>query len=147
MAETELFIIDASVGVKWFFREPGSEQSLQFLRRFNRNEIRLVVPEIFYLEVASACWKSIRRREVPFEVGIANLDDLLDLSLETYSDRELSDVALENALRFGVSVYDAIYLSLAEVYAAPFFTADRELFEKCKDRFDFIEYLGDLKEK
>ena len=143
--DVEIFVIDASLAVKWFFREPESEQALRFLERFHLGEIRIVVPEMFYLETANACWKSIRRREIPVEVGMSYLDDLLDLSLETYSDRELSDVALENSLRFNISVYDGAYLALAEVYVAPLVTADRALFNTCKNRFDFIEFLGDLK--
>lgn len=113
------------------------------MERLSRQEIRIVVPEIFYSELASTCWKSVKRRGVPIGCAIAYLDCVMDLPLETYSDRELSDVALENALRFNISVYDALYLSLAEVYLAPFVTADEALVKACK-RFDFIEFLGDV---
>ena len=69
----------------------------------------------------------------------------MKLSLERYSDRELSDVALENALQYGISVYDALYVSLAEIYVAPLVTADETLFKACKGRFDFILSLEEIR--
>lgn len=145
MDPKDIFVLDASVAVKWFFTEPASEKAIQFFDRLDRGEIRIVVPEMFFLEVANACWKSVRTRIVPVETAEAYLDRLLGLPLESYADKDLADVALENALRFDISVYDGLYLAVAEIYAAPFVTADRPLFEKCRKRYDFIEYLGDLK--
>lgn len=143
----ETFILDASVAAKWFFEEEMTEQSLPFKRRLELQEIRIVVPEFFYSEVANLCWKRVRKKQIPVDKAIARLGLLMDLPFEAYSDRELSDVALEHSLRFAIPVYDGLYLALAEIYAAPLITADKALFQVCRGRFDFIEYLGDVREK
>lgn len=145
MSKPEIFVLDASVAAKWFFKEEMSEKSLVFLERLRRREIRVVVPEFFYSELGSVCSKRVRRDKIPVKQAITYSDSLSELPLQPYSDRELADVALENAFLFNISVYDALYVSLAEIYCAPFVTADKALFEKCRKRFDFIEYLGDIK--
>lgn len=137
-------VVDASVGVKWFFEEELSEKALDCLGMFDKNKLNIVVPEIFYSEIASACWKRARKKSITIERAIRAQDRLMSFSFEKYSDRELSDVALTNALQFGISVYDGLYLALAEVYFSPLITADKALFNKCKGKFDFIEYLGDF---
>lgn len=73
------------------------------------------------------------------------IDELARLPLEQYSDSELFDVAFDNAIQLKISAYDAIYVSLAEIYVAPLVTADDELIKACKNRFDFILPLGKLK--
>ena len=79
-----------------------------------------------------------------FQDAVRNHDQIMALKLERYSDHELSDIALKNALQYKISTYDALYLSLAEIYLAPLVTADDSLFKACKDRFDFIEHLSEM---
>ncbi len=137
-------IVDASVGVKWLFQEPDSHQAISLLNRFQRREIKIIVPEIFYLEVANTCWTKAKNKLASVKQVIDSLDRINDLSFIKYSDRELADVALENALRFAISVYDGLYLALAEIYLAPLITADEALYHACRGRFDFIELLQDV---
>lgn len=145
MAVPDILILDASVALKWFFKEEMAEEAFLLMEGLHRKEIRMVVPEIFYSEFANACWKYAKKKIIPVSRALAATDSLNHVPLESYSDRELTDVALENALRFNIPIYDGIYLALAEVYVAPLVTADRTLFNTCKDRFDFIEFLGDIK--
>ncbi len=137
-------IVDASVGVKWLFQEHDSSQAISVLHRFQRGEIKIIVPEIFYLEVANTCWTKAKKKLATVKQVIDSLDRINDLSLIKYSDQELADVALENSLRFNTSVYDSLYLALAEIYLAPLITADEALYNACRDRFDFIELLQDV---
>lgn len=137
-------VLDASVGVKWFFKEEGWEKAAFFKSQFLEQQIKIVVPEIFYAELASACFKRVRRKILSTEQAMAYLDEAIDLPLQRYSDHELSDVAMGNALQYRISVYDALYLSLAEIYTSPLITADRALLKACGGRFDFIESLEDF---
>jgi len=141
----DTFILDASVGVKWFFHEEASDKALTFLERLDQKKIRIVVPEIFYMELASACWKREKKREISEEYAIKIPHRIESFSLEKYPDYELFGVALDNALHYEISVYDAVYLSLAEIYLAPLVTADQMLLKACQGRFDFIESLRDVK--
>lgn len=137
-------VVDASVGAKWFFNEELNRQARSLISRLERKEINLIVPEIFYAELASVFKKRVRRKEITTTAAFEAFDLLSAFSLKRYSDYELSDIALENAIRLDISVYDAIYISLAEIYVAPLITADRELINACKGRFDFLFPLWEL---
>lgn len=76
---------------------------------------------------------------------IEYLEKIMKLPLMAYSDKELADVALENAQRFGITAYDGLYVALSELYLAPLVTADEKLFKACRNRFHFIESLRDMK--
>lgn len=143
----EQFVFDASVVAKWFFEEELKEEADFLFERVKRNEIAIVVPETLYVELASVFRKKVQQKIVTLHDALETFDRAMGFPFKSYPTQEICDVALENALHFGITVYDALYLSVAEIYVAPFVTADRSLFQACRGRFDFIEYLGDLKEK
>jgi len=64
------------------------------------------------------------------------------LNLRILPDPPLSDV-LDFALRFGVPVYDSIYLVLAQREGCPLLTADERLFQAVADSLPFVQWLGD----
>ncbi|OGX03416.1 MAG: hypothetical protein A3G87_09165 [Omnitrophica bacterium RIFCSPLOWO2_12_FULL_50_11] len=134
----ERWIVDASVAAKWFFEEELQGQALALYRRLKDKEIEVIVPDLFYIEMASICRERIRRKMIRSHEASRIFKELIDIPLQRYSDYELSDIALENAVQFGISVYDAIYLSLAEIYVAPLVTADELLIKSCHRKFDFI---------
>lgn len=89
------------------------------------NEGGLVAPELLDLEVVSA-W---RRHEAagrldPKRAALARAD-LQALPAERVSHRLLMERCWE--LRANVTVYDAVYVALAELLDAPLVTADRKL--------------------
>jgi predicted nucleic acid-binding protein len=141
----ETFVVDASVGVKWLFPEEMTENANVLKERLNFGKARIVVPEIFYAEVASACWKRVRRKRILSVEAMRALDLAASFPLKKYSDFELADVGLEHSLRLGVSVYDGLYLALAEIYVSPLVTADEMLYRACEGKFEFIEFLGEIK--
>ncbi len=138
------FVVDASVGAKWYFREEFQETAFDLLDQAEKREIKLIVPELFYLEIGNLCWKLFRRRKIQFDHAASVLDKVSALPLERYSDQELTDIALENAVRFDISIYDGVYLALAEIYVAPLVTADEGILKATKGRFDFIFSLKEF---
>lgn len=138
------YVIDASVAAKWFVEEDYEREAGQLFEQFKKGKIKVIVPELFYMEMANIFNKRRRRKLMHYTDISRILDDLMDFPFKRYSDHELTDVALENAARLGISVYDAIYLSLSEIYVAPFITADEALLKACEGKFDFIEPLKDL---
>ena len=140
----QTYVIDASVASKWFFREEESEIAEQLLAMFEEGQSRMVVPSLFYSEMGNIVLKKIRRKDCSLAEGLDKIRQLSALTLEKRNDEEFLDVALENAVRFKISVYDSLYLSLAEAYCSPLITADRCLFLSCHKQFDFIELLTDF---
>ena len=138
------WIVDASVGTKWFFEEVHQDRAIRLLERFRKGEIRLVVPEIFYVEMASMCWNRVDRRFIGVERALEVMDSVTGFSVERYPDHELADVAMTNALQFGITVYDELYVALSEIYVAPLVKADEQLLKVLSKRFDFICPLRDI---
>ena len=139
------WVVDASVGVKWFLDENDREKAIAILDQMERREIEVIIPDIFYLELANVFQKGFRKGLIRFEEAQKSFEKIENLPLKRHRHEDLFDVALDNAMIFGITTYDAIYLSLAEIYLVPLVTADKEFYQACKKRFDFIEYLGDIK--
>ena len=140
------YVLDASVGVKWSLDEEDSDKAAGFLDLLDRRHIKIIVPELFYCEIGSAFWKAWKSKKIKFEEAIQSVDWILSFRFIRRRDSEFADVALENAMQYKISVYDAIYVSLAETYLAPLITADESLVRVCRAKgFDFIESLKEVK--
>ena len=56
-------IVDASVVLKWFLREPDSAAADVLLERFLNDEVELLAPDLILVETASALWKRVMIRK------------------------------------------------------------------------------------
>lgn len=123
------YVIDASIAVKWLYEEPYSIEA----RRFLRQPITRVAPHFLILECLSAIQRKVKRREITPEEGWQGFS-LFIQSIPIQLDS--SDTLMERAYQLGNelwhSVYDCIYLALAEKENAILVTADRKLYERVK---------------
>lgn len=105
--------------------EPESGAIAARVTRWRESGTTLAVPGQFWLEVANVL---LRRHGRPGKAVVEALHLLDEIGLETIEpDRPLVLLALDRAERFGLSVYDAAYLALAELLDAALFTGDRKL--------------------
>ena len=126
-------IVDASVGIKLFLREPGTELTEQIFAGLSEEPpARLYVPELFYVECANILWKYVRRFEYPIEDARDQLSDLRQLDLGVIPTEDLLSMAFDLALEYEISVYDASYAALAGLLDLPLITADQRLANKMK---------------
>jgi predicted nucleic acid-binding protein len=116
-------VVDASVALKWFVGEDGSDLAVALL---NRGE-PLIAPDLVLAEVCNAAWKSLRRGEI----AAAQLDqvaiDLPEAFQRLIPLDRLVRPAAALARELDHPVYDCFYLALAEAEDAPMVTADRRL--------------------
>lgn len=119
-------VVDASVAVKWFVPEPGSDAA-QWFR--DTDEVDLHVPDIWFLEIGNALWKHARRGDarVPPEVVRAMLGDLRKVAVTAHESVQIVERAATLALQGEISVYDASYAAVAERAQATLVTADTRL--------------------
>ena len=116
-------VVDASVALKWFAQEEGTDRALALLER----EEPIVAPDLILAEVCNAAWKSLRRRELSplqFE-GIVNDVARPFARLVPLDQLIRSAAALTRQLDH--PIYDCLYLALAEAEGVPLITADRRL--------------------
>jgi predicted nucleic acid-binding protein len=116
-----IYVVDASVAVKWFFEEAQSQDALRLLN--DPNELR--APDFLWLEVSSVVCKRIRRRQLAPEEGLPILPTLRRYPIQIFPSADLLDAATHIAIETSTNIYDCLYLALAVLRDARMVTADR----------------------
>jgi predicted nucleic acid-binding protein len=116
-------VIDASVALKWTVTEPGSDAANALLER----DMLLVAPEHLLGEVGDGLRKRVAQGRLTPEDAVAAIDSILRLEIEFVSGAERWARTLTDALRWGVTTYDALYVAVAVDLGAELITADQRL--------------------
>jgi predicted nucleic acid-binding protein len=137
-------MVDASVAVKWFL--PGNEESLvsqavALLDAYDDQQVRFIVPDLFYAETANAIWKAVRAGRVSPTFGDKALVLLREREFPTVPALKLLDRAFQIAADYGRTVYDSLYVALAVQTNAQLITADERLANALAARFP-VKWLG-----
>lgn len=115
-------VFDASVALKWLV----ADHLLAAPALAARGEFEPVAPSFIQIEVANALWKYVQADLDDAIEGVALLAKLMNL----YPDDDLLAPAQRLAARLTHSVYDCLYLALAQRLSCPLVTADRRLAER-----------------
>jgi len=137
------YVVDASVAAKWFVQrgEADRERAVSIRERFMAGQCRLIMPEFGLLEIANAIRYTPRAKEAD---AAAALEVLRDLNLELHQTSwDLLRKANAIAWAYGIAVYDATYVALAEIVGFPLLTADEGLLKRMKGH-SIVLRLGDL---
>jgi len=123
-------VIDASVAAKWFLPAVGEtlvDEAVHLLRRYAKGELQLLVPDLFWAELANTFWKAIRQGRWQKAAAETALASLAARKLPTVSALSVLEIAFGIATAFDRTVYDALYVALAVHSRAQFITADEKL--------------------
>jgi predicted nucleic acid-binding protein len=120
-------VLDSSVTVAWFFRDEQTEAVREVLGTVSQSGP--VVPSLWRIEVANALQIATRRGRIDATYRDASIADLtiLDILVDAESDRQVWGPTLNLADRFRLTLYDAVYLELAQRLALPLASLDRRL--------------------
>lgn len=141
------FVVDASVGAKWFLPpvdEPFASEAHRLLQLYTDNKVRLLVPDLFWAEIASVNCSAVVRGRLSVPKALAALDEMLALGLPSVPTNDLIVSALPIALNHKRSVYDSIYVAAAVTAEAELVTADEKLVNAVGTRFP-VRWLGALR--
>jgi predicted nucleic acid-binding protein len=139
-------VVDASVAVKWCLptqREELVAEAEELLASSQREEIRFLVPDLFWVEVGNALWKSARRNDISSDSAASAMSFMRDLDIATIPSLDLVPQALNLALGHGRTVYDSLYVALAVQSKTNLITADERLANALAARFP-VKWLGAL---
>ncbi|HET9069546.1 MAG TPA: type II toxin-antitoxin system VapC family toxin [Amaricoccus sp.] len=120
-------VIDASLTMAWYFDDEKTQTTEELFDRVSR--FGALVPNHWKLEVANALQMALRRRRVTAEFRDQSLADLAELPIAIEADTATYawTTTVRMADRFGLTIYDATYLELANRRGLPLATLDREL--------------------
>jgi predicted nucleic acid-binding protein len=104
--------------------------------------VNLAAPSLMRIEVANALRTYSRRGLLSEELCLEGISQLDELSLRyILEDFELIKNAYGLASRLDVTIYDAVYLSIATSADASLVTADRKLFNRLRGE-ENVRLLG-----
>jgi predicted nucleic acid-binding protein len=137
-----LLVIDSSVVAKWLFIETLHEQAMAVRQDWESATVDLIAPDLMLVEVANIIKEKQRLGLITEEEATDATLDLLALEIPTVEPQAILVRAYSLAKIFERTVYDALYLALADERGARFVTADMRLYNAVSSGLGFVQYLG-----
>ena len=133
MEKSPVFVLDASVAVKWYVKEEMRDIALRLRDHFVSELIDLEAPGLILYELGNAlrhhpgstaaeCAEAVRQLR---NVGV----------IFHKLDNTLIDLAANLAYEEKITFYDAVYLALAKDLNAKLITADASLLHKIGEQY------------
>ena len=122
-----MIVLDASVTLSWCFEDERTPATLAVLD--TALATCAIVPPLWHWEVANALQMAVRRKRIDGSFRDQTLADLraLPIAVDPEAMACVWGATLVAADRFGLTVYDAAYLALAQRRAVPLATLDSAL--------------------
>lgn len=116
--------VDASVAIKWFIPEVHAIAATRLLHK----NLQFIAPDLIFAEVGNILWKKSRSKELTLNTASAILNDFKRLPLNSFESEPLLDTAWQIATAHQCTVYDSLYVALAQAEGCILVTADRALY-------------------
>jgi len=135
---------DTTVVVKVFLEEDESPHAQALFQRAVNGEFHLVAPDFMAIEFGNVLWKHARQARLTVEEARQAIDRLPFDHISWVPAEALLPRAFGFATRYGIALYDAAFVSVAEMVGADFVTADRALVRKVGRHLSWVRLLGDF---
>jgi len=124
-----LYVIDASVAVKWAFKEYLCFEAVRYMD----DGVQRISPDLILHECNAAAQKKVWRNEISAEIAWRGYELIFQgESIQLFDSRSLIESAYRLAVELNHAVYDCYYLALAQQKNAVVVTADRKFYERVK---------------
>ena len=120
-------VLDSSAVLAWVH---GDERTAEIEAVFDQVvEKGVIVPHLWHLEVANSLTAAVRRKRVTQAFRDDVLNDLAELNISVDGDTAANawGASVHLADLYGLTIYDAAYLELAQRLRLPLATLDRDL--------------------
>lgn len=128
-------ILDASVAAKWFLPDEVTPAANAILRQYLAGELTLLVPDLFWHEMANVLATAVRADRLTASAGSRAMNQLTQLELPVQPTWSFASEALAQAVAWRWPAYDLFYLLLARTMNDVLITADERLVRALGHRF------------
>lgn len=128
--QQKIVVIDASVATKWFVEEEFTEQALKIVDDYERRLIDLRSTQLLPFEVLNALRYNPEAGETEIEKAAEALARFKIALYPLLGDFVAQCVRA--ALKYGLTIYDASYLSLGRLLNCDLYTADEKFIAKAR---------------
>lgn len=135
-------VVDTSVVVKYFLVEEDTDKATAILTAFVHQDMSLYMPDLLLAEFANVLWK--RRTSLTLENAASHIQDLIALDITVVSTKNIIQRAHTIACTTGRTVYDALYIALAEQIGCDMVTADEWLYNAVHKQFPWVKWLREF---
>ena len=127
-------VVDTSALIRLYVPDgPLPDGFEEFMRGVERGINRAIAPELLVAEVANVINRKQQSRELTDGESDQLLSELLAVPIRLFPHRPIVSRAFEMAREQHLTVYDTLYLALAEEHGAVIFSADDQM-ESVADR-------------
>jgi len=137
------FVVDSSVVAKWILPEADSASARRLITDYAVRGDRLLVLDLCLTEVANAIWKRQYRSMITAVESVQLLHRLLEIPVQIHPSIPLLDSAMKIAAAHARSVYDALFVALANDLQVTGITADEPLWQAVHSKFPNVVLLRD----
>jgi len=135
-------VVDSSVILKWYLPESDSDRASVLLDLYRDGLAEFHAPDLLYAEVANVLWKKVRFDGLSVEETQTILISLLALPIQIAETASLVLDAHTLAIQYGRTVYDSLYLALAQQRDCELITADERLFNAVRGQMSNVVLLN-----
>jgi predicted nucleic acid-binding protein len=129
----KLIVLDTSVAVSWVLPDEQGDTTQSLKRNAVEDaQIQLIVPPIFWPELANVLAVAVQRSWVSTDWAKAALGALVAFDIAEYKIEPLNNLLA--AISDRLSAYDAQYVVLAQQTAGILWTLDQRLAKAARDR-------------
>ena len=134
-------VVDASVAAKWVVEEAHSAKAVRLL---NCDEIH--APDHWLAEAVNVIWSKVLKGDLDASDAAERVTALTRSPVIGVPIAELMARALTIAVEHSVTIYDSLYVALAEERALPLVTADEKLVRRFRDTplSRLVTWVGEL---
>jgi predicted nucleic acid-binding protein len=137
-------VVDTSVAIKAVLEEPDSDRADAVFEAAARGSHRLVAPELLVYEFGNVLWKQVRRAVLTEAEAKRAIERFPFNQIDLLPGHSLLPRAFAYTIRYGLTVYDAAFLSAAALLDVELITADRVLHRKVAGHLPWVKLLHEL---
>ena len=121
-------VIDTSALMRFYIPDGDMPEGFElFLREIERGNNSLLAPELILAEAGQVIHKKRTQKLLSEEEAIEILKCILELPIKLFSHKDFLEPAFYLSKKYNLSVYDSLFLSIAEHHSAKLITVDKKL--------------------